>query len=1098
MLSLIGCGLLFCMLIAGCGKRSSQSRFKNFPVGKTRSITFDLTDEAFDEMSDREVLDQARDWLLYTTLAGSDYTVEQINQSSFDIPAIRRGYLRSTANYEYGETRSYFIGDGNVIVLVPAGKVKERPAMLAAAADQHRKNSGEIPKALVVFDYKINWDRQAARLSAELTRRVTLEGAELFSSKYAYQEKEIKSLVDLQQFLSQVNDISHARLKENSLIVGGRMASLQGIGIEEIADVWQSEQSQRTNQVSGSGFSLDPTYDFAPLKNYFDSTIAAEIRQMSTGISGASARQLNRDISEASENLGKQEADEFLDLMEKLSQIDPNAADSIMQEVYNRFAFQTARYDGRLQGTEVGMVLFYTDLMMKLWGWDYDGSTPRSIDDFRIKTEMPLSPIYEQDLRMNSNTRIWLGPRTKGFQKADSNKSLSFGRIATHLFSASSNVFRPDVEVETNAMNADYIGWWDDHYEEVARYEPQYERLNQIMKWSLLINWLNDNEQGNQLGFLKDVSVNRSHWFPDWVKQHPELKFHQVENMFHERGYRGSQTETLPILESKGFNPFGRPNVVHHLSGGVSLGSSKDIARNIALGPETSIGKAARRSNLDYEASSVDSGVLHTVEGSTFKLTKFGDQSMSVVSSAKDVAKLRSHYGELANVSFDRVMTREGENLNLNTRAASADIGDLDITPTGAGFNITWFSSDIDVGQTFARRLSSSPDPANLLSSGQDVEMYIKSFDASRYLVKLRDSNRWMEVSFDESTTALNSGARVANIENAARPVNLNWLDPGNVGAKLKQHGEYLVVTNDAQVPKVEIASTIPAEGMELRNLRIGDTSVPGQVDPNSGAAYFKIDTLPQSVLEDPLQLTNGWRRDAQIEIVKLEEGGYRIGLGADMQATNTQSMSGVVDLLTSYKANANIKDESLLLRMEGLTPDEVSGLLDNVDLRLSSVEPRPSILSVFTKPGESANFKSHLSNYDFTRVRISEPELTVVKKGIHAGASELKISAEIPAKAAGKPSLLMRIRMLFKVALNSPRLSRIRAAVRSVFREMVLEDANAERLVIGITRRLKKIHPEIRNVHAEYKEESLDFFIVKLERNRSHGRYYQQGSWAM
>jgi hypothetical protein len=280
--------------------------------------------------------------------------------------------------------------------------------------------------------------------------------------------------------------------------------------------------------------------------------------------------------------------------------------------------------------------------------------------------------------------------------------------------------------------------------------------------------------------------------------------------------------------------------------------------------------------------------------------------------------------------------------------------------------------------------------------------------------------------------------------------------------------------------------------------LRIGDTAVPGQVDPNSGAAYFKLDALPQSVLEDPLQLTNGWRRDAQIEIVKLENGEYRISLGGVTQATNTQSMSGVVELLTNYKANAGVKDESLLLRMEGLTPDEVGGLLDNVDLRLSGAEPRPSILSVFTKPGESANFKSHLSNYDFTRVRIGEPELTVVKKGVHAGASELKISAEIPAKAAGKPSLLMRIRMLFKVALSSPRLARIRAAVRSVFRKAVLEDANAERLVIGITRRLKKIHPEIRNVHAEYKEDSLDFLIVKLERNRIHGRYYQQGSWAM
>jgi len=1144
--------VLGALLISGCSHRGKQTRFKNFPSGKTRSVTFDLTDQTFSEMSDREVLDQARDWLLYTTLAGSDYTVEQINQSSYDVPAVRRGYLRSVGNYEYGETRSCYIGDGNVIVLVPADKPNEQPAMLSAAVDQHRKNSGEIPKAVVVFDYKINWDRQAARLSAELARRATLDGAELFSKKYGYRESEINSLTDLQKFLSQVNDISHARLNGNKLIIGGRQASHVGIGIEEIADVWQSEQEirnklasvqdsldqeykalkarwsnqtyrteserdaaiekmqkeadqldaqqrerlQRTNLVSSSGFSLDPTYDFAALKNYFDGTIVTQIRQMLVGLPGASARQLNQDIKEASDNLGAGKADEFLDLMDKLSSINPVGVDSIMRDVNNNhYAFQAARYDGQLQGTEVGMVLFYTDLMMKLWGWGYDESTPRSIDGFRIKTEMRLSPIYEQDLRTYSNTRIWLGPRAKGFQKADSNKSLSFSRIATRLFSASSNPFRPGVEVETNAMNSDYIGWWDDHYEEVARYEPQYERLNQIMKWSLLISWLNENEQSNQLGFLKDVSVNRSHWFPDWVKQHPELKFHQVENMFHDRGYRGSQTETLPILESKKFSLFGDPRSVHYLSGGVSLGSSREMRKGLAISPQTDIERAARRSNLDYHTSSAAEGVFHTVEGSTFKVTKLSDESTLVTSSAKAVAKLRSNYGELAHVNFDRVVTREGTNLNLNTRAAGADIGDLDIAPTNTGFNVTWSSSDIDAGQAFARRLSSSLDPAQLLASSQDVEMYIKSSDASRYLVKLTDSNRWMDMSFGDSTSALNSGERVANIPDAARVVNLDWLEPANIGAKLKQHGEYLVVTNDATTPRVEIVSAVPAGGTETRNLRVGDTFIPGQVDP-SGAAYFKIDDLPQSVLENPLQLTNGLRRDAQIEIIKLENGGYRIDLGAN--TVNAQSMSGVVDLLSNYKASANVKDESLLLRMDGLTPDEVEGLIKNIDLQLTNAEPRPSILSVFTNPKDSANFKSLLSNYDFARVRVSEPELTTVKAGEHAGASELKVSAEIPAKAAGKPSLLMRIRMLFKTVLSSPRLARIRAAVRGVFRNAVLEDANAERLVIGIIRRLKRIHPEIRNIHGEYKEDSLDLFIIELERKRIRGWSYQQGSWAM
>ena len=41
----------------------------------------------------------------------------------------------------------------------------------------------------------------------------------------------------------------------------------------------------------------------------------------------------------------------------------------LLQGLLQRYSYQAARYDGPLDGTEVGMVLFYTDLLAKMWPW---------------------------------------------------------------------------------------------------------------------------------------------------------------------------------------------------------------------------------------------------------------------------------------------------------------------------------------------------------------------------------------------------------------------------------------------------------------------------------------------------------------------------------------------------------------------------------------------------------------------------------------------------------------------------------------------------------------------------------------------------------
>jgi hypothetical protein len=58
------------------------------------------------------------------------------------------------------------------------------------------------------------------------------------------------------------------------------------------------------------------------------------------------------------------------------------------------------------------------------------------------------------------------------------------------------------------------------------------------MKWSLLISWLNDKGRGSALGFLSGVPVDRSRWFPTWVRTRPDLRFRRWDAIAFYADYR--------------------------------------------------------------------------------------------------------------------------------------------------------------------------------------------------------------------------------------------------------------------------------------------------------------------------------------------------------------------------------------------------------------------------------------------------------------------------------------------------------------------------------------------------------------------------------
>lgn len=728
-----------------------------FPLNEAQLINFRIDEDSFSRLTDREQKDQLRDWLLFAVV--SNKNADEINQSLYDLSPVRYGYMKPVSNFEYGDTRSLYIGDETVVAILPKGiSNEERIDDLAHIADKHRQNLGSIPTFLEVFEYEINPEEQYALL----THKEKLKAEKIFTDKqYGYHQAEVKSLKDLSRLMSQVDDITFAQVKGSSLILGGRKifnSEYRGISVEDVATIWKSEkkiQEQSTLfQVNGSGFSLDPSYDYRGLEN---SLLKAK-PGLESLISANPSVISRQDLQKAEEGLAKDDVVPYLKLVDKLDNSDNLNVQLFGETLFfvfeakNKYRFQAARYDGDLQGTEVGMVLFYTDLLAKLWALDYLDSTPEKyISDFKPLTKISstVSPIYQKEIEELPSTRVWFGHQDKGFQVADNGKSMFFARNATRIYAASSNPLQPGQETTAAASSEAFLGWWNDHYEEVARYEPEYERLNEIMKWSLLISWLNESDQGELLGFLQGVEVKNDNWFPDWVKANRKhLKFKKWDQVgFYERGYLGKATETMPLLSSESFSFFGQRIAI---SGGVSLADRNLFHRRSSLSPSTEVNKLSRRANLDYHSFKPGSNrfKFKTLEGTTYSLKNIDQYQASTTAHAKDGTKLRSPRSELANGEFTRQVKFTSSRLEIETEVDRTELGSLGVTRTGNGFNIGWQSRDIDEGTSLALKLSQDPrgDTENILFSDPRVNSVVKLRDGSGYFVEMTDSKRWLKL----------------------------------------------------------------------------------------------------------------------------------------------------------------------------------------------------------------------------------------------------------------------------------------------------------------------------------------------------------------
>lgn len=453
----------------------------------------------------------------------------------------------------------------------------------------------------------------------------------------------------------------------------------------------RSVQRQRFARENGwtpspePGFSLDPQEDSARLRNDFlllrtrPEALVASARAIATrqAVDSTGARPRSADANIAivvAESFRGGEAPGLRPLIAKyfagsLGRLDFTDIRAMMQfsalmdYIERRSRFQCARYDGPLHGTNAGMILFYTDLMAKLWSIDYARSAPvDSVFGFLSAVEVgergEREPVYWREADSLSNTRLWFGPKMDAYATSAEGLELNFAHMATRVYSAGSDPSKPGVESQAAELYARFLRWWDQHLAVVADYEQAYHAQNQIMKWSVVTGMLASEQR---LPGLDTISVDHSRRFDRWYDANSALKFRGALRMVPRERWPG-RSECMELFVSPPFRLAGR---VGGLMGGVSLGGARTIEQGSRISQTFASG--LRRGGVQYSSSTVDEVV-------TLRNVRYGLKEPTRAGVAESEIRLAS-----ADVSAP------AQNMTFRTRAAHYHADVLSTTFEGAG-----------------------------------------------------------------------------------------------------------------------------------------------------------------------------------------------------------------------------------------------------------------------------------------------------------------------------------------------------------------------------------------------------------------------------
>lgn len=545
--------LTFAMLASGCtsdGETTDDSTdaaadSDELVATEPLTVSFDEAADWLEALSESEQVDQIRDWAQYGLAAIVGIDGEEAEGFLHDKPGVRDPHLSDVTDARRGVGR--YVPNGDTLHLLVPASDPFRSRTIGMLIDDYALASGLYPDQIEIYDYEIESADQSISLQhSEQGSRQEIEAT------HGIVQQAVADASDLESFLAATEHLSRLWLDDGELFLRGwdwPETDATGLTPEDIA-VLQSSYSDSGADEAGVGFSLDPVFGqvdegevmatiipeasdelvYAAYLNWFAERGATDeelfelvdFAEFDLGLSTDKIFELDEALYEKIDS-GLYGTEEELAEAATALGIEPDRL-----KFYALFNFlqgqpiaSIARYDGGIEGTEVGMTLFYTDLVAKDWtggvgtGVPADYGVEGFITNGNLGTNWSYCPEREQ------SGRLWFG-LDSGAAVSSSN-SIQFGSVATRLFSRSDAEVGGlgGEEVERSYHFGASLKWWDEHYLQVADHEPQFLRLDQIMRWSAGLTWLADN--GVILPVEGFPSPDRSLRFDTWFANRDDL-----------------------------------------------------------------------------------------------------------------------------------------------------------------------------------------------------------------------------------------------------------------------------------------------------------------------------------------------------------------------------------------------------------------------------------------------------------------------------------------------------------------------------------------------------------------------------------------------
>jgi hypothetical protein len=761
-LSLLVCGVV--CAVPSCRppiQTVHASSFDALPPGASWTVNLDAEFDFDSELSPRERREQARDWLLAGVVHRFGFDAETVARSTGALPAYRVAGVPTGA--EEGLVRSAWMGNGEAVVLLPVETPEQAFDRLAEVADRLRGRADGPARLLRPFEYSIEHGETFATIRCLEPR----SASEFYGPGSLYTEMPIRTAGDVGTFASEIADLTWASIETGDLVLGGRRlkgSPYRGVDLLRLAGLYQADRQQRarSRQMREEVHAYNQQWGKIAY-----STEEERIRKV------AEADKAWRELSarlNAEQRANPRAACGF-----SLDPVPPSEPD-----------YQLARYDcPDLAGTEAAMTFFYGDLLAKLWALDYQGNFPQHIIGFHPYLRTDLPPAMQNEVSSLNHTRVWFGPRDGA--AVDRGKTLALNRTATRVFAKSSSTGEAADEQAPNPAAAAFIGWWNDHYEEVALWEPEYQRLNQLVKWAFLFSWLEHADADDRLDFLYQTPVRRDFWFPDWARLvSPDLRFQQWDRVqFHERGYRGNATETMAVLSSQKVL---EGDTERWVSGGVS--------------PP---GPAYFNDPHPFIEPRIG-GDLHFATGTPAEALR-----LPVASEYRDAAST----------------------LEIATRAGGAQTGSVQLHSTPEGLWVVPAARSQSLAQRLAGELSSGGESASSqfdrIADFPGVGACVRLPEGQGYLVRFQGESRWLKAPESSGFTVTPDA----------------WLTPAEANPLLASGDQITILPKSGPMSgaKIEIHNRGPPEGQSVA-LPLGDSQIRATRDA-SGGLHLPRSDLP-------------------------------------------------------------------------------------------------------------------------------------------------------------------------------------------------------------------------------------------------------------